>query len=158
MVLTMSFTTERQTLTTSVFFCAVVLCVSFVSQGQCQTPAPPTRKLNVPLKSSKVNVKVVISIAKGTVSHYNYNIIKLLWYSIYKYATVEFACSRSWLLVSWCWPTSTAVTAFYSSRLTLVTFLFLSLLSLPCVQKLWHLCSTCKGKAAGANLGAVSER
>lgn len=43
MVLTMiSFTTGRQTLTTSVLFCAVVLCVSFVSQGGCQTSSPTT--------------------------------------------------------------------------------------------------------------------
>ncbi|XP_054478197.1 pituitary tumor-transforming gene 1 protein-interacting protein [Anoplopoma fimbria] len=30
-----------RTLTTSVFFGAVVLCVSFVSQGECQTTPPP---------------------------------------------------------------------------------------------------------------------
>lgn len=42
MVLKMlSFKTERQTLT-AVFFGAVVLCVSFVSQGECQTPPPST--------------------------------------------------------------------------------------------------------------------
>lgn len=55
MVLTMSpFTAERQTVT-AVFFGAVVLCVSFVSLGECQTnvtPSPPTRKLNFSLKSS----------------------------------------------------------------------------------------------------------
>ncbi|KAL7394113.1 hypothetical protein ABVT39_020888 [Epinephelus coioides] len=36
-----SFTSERQTLLSSVFFCVVVLCVSFVSQGECQTTTPP---------------------------------------------------------------------------------------------------------------------
>ncbi|XP_042371359.1 pituitary tumor-transforming gene 1 protein-interacting protein-like, partial [Plectropomus leopardus] len=33
-----SFTSQRQTLA---FFCAVVLCVSFVSLGECQTTTPP---------------------------------------------------------------------------------------------------------------------
>ncbi|XP_008300507.1 pituitary tumor-transforming gene 1 protein-interacting protein [Stegastes partitus] len=37
-----SFTTMRHSLTTSAVFAAVLLCVSFVSQAECQsTPAPP---------------------------------------------------------------------------------------------------------------------
>ncbi|GLD48623.1 pituitary tumor-transforming gene 1 protein-interacting protein-like protein [Lates japonicus] len=36
-----SFSAERQTRTTSVFFAAVVLCVSFVSLAECQTTPPP---------------------------------------------------------------------------------------------------------------------
>ncbi|XP_071324462.1 pituitary tumor-transforming gene 1 protein-interacting protein [Trachinotus anak] len=37
-----SFTTERKTLSTSLFFAAVVLCVvSFVSLGECQTTTAP---------------------------------------------------------------------------------------------------------------------
>ncbi|XP_036928789.1 pituitary tumor-transforming gene 1 protein-interacting protein isoform X2 [Acanthopagrus latus] len=36
------FTTERQTRITSALFCAVVLCVSFVSEGGCQTTPSPT--------------------------------------------------------------------------------------------------------------------
>ncbi|XP_072251134.1 pituitary tumor-transforming gene 1 protein-interacting protein [Leuresthes tenuis] len=36
-----SFTTERQTSTTGLFFAAVLVYVSFVSQGECQTTPPP---------------------------------------------------------------------------------------------------------------------
>ncbi|XP_069558255.1 pituitary tumor-transforming gene 1 protein-interacting protein [Brachyistius frenatus] len=42
-----SFTTERQTWTTSLCFAAVLLCVSFVSLGDCQTTAPPPTPCSV---------------------------------------------------------------------------------------------------------------
>ncbi|XP_050932291.1 pituitary tumor-transforming gene 1 protein-interacting protein isoform X2 [Lates calcarifer] len=35
------FSAERRTRTTSVFFAAVVLCISFVSLAECQTTPPP---------------------------------------------------------------------------------------------------------------------
>lgn len=44
---------KRQTLTPSVFFAAVLLCVSFVNQAECQTPAP-TRKLFFSSKARNV--------------------------------------------------------------------------------------------------------
>lgn len=60
-----NFFAERRTLTASVVSCVVVLCVSFVSQGECRTePLSATRKLHfsiiIATKKNKENKLAVL--------------------------------------------------------------------------------------------------